>query len=408
MIEKRDEGMHSDDGNAKIYDQAIDRAVRSAWQQEAGTGRPRRASLRILVMLSVRGQRFSELSEAQGRRSQGLRRVELLYEEARSLRHMDPQRMVHYAELAQQAGERLSWRTYGKSAVADLKALTWAELGNAYRISIQYDRALQALGEAASWCRRGSQDPLVQAEIATVAAAFLDDQRRFPEAVDLLDRAVCVYLSHGDEHSAGRALVQKGVYAGYSNQTQLALQSISRGAALLCQERDPDLFLTALHNLLWFMVDDGQFRAARIRLWKLRPLLAAQSSPRKRLRLRWLEGRIYAGLGDFEKAEEAFRETQEGFNGIGQVYQAALVGMDLAAVWLRQGRMYEVRELSEALIATFRALRIGREFVAVLLFLCRACEEQRATLATISDAVMILNELEWQPVPLPAPDPAKG
>ncbi|HEY0783169.1 MAG TPA: hypothetical protein VGE98_11985, partial [Thermoanaerobaculia bacterium] len=221
----------------------------------------------------------------------------------------------------------------------------------------------------------------------------------FKEAFELLDRVVGLYTALGDEHNAGRALIQKGTYAGFNNQPATAIELICRGLSLVDQEREPRLYLSSLLNLLSFMVDEGSYRAARIHLWRLKPaFLAEGGGTRSLLQLRWLEGRIDAGLEKFDRAEAAFRETKAGFEESDEVYSAALVSMDLAALLLRQGRMDEVLELAEAQIATFRALRIAREAVAVLLIICRDCKKQQATLDQIETAVMMLKELERQPV----------
>ena len=68
------------------------------------------------------------------------------------------------------------------------------------------------------------------------------------------------------------------------------------------------------------------------------------------LRLRWLEGRIFAGLSDFARAEAAFQETRAGFADRGQVYTAALAGLDLAALWARQERFNEIPTLAQEII----------------------------------------------------------
>ena len=116
------------------------------------------------------------------------------------------------------------------------------------------------------------------------------------------------------------------------------------------------------------------------------------------LRLRWLEGRIYAGLSDSSKAEAAFKETRAGFAERGQVYPAALAGLDLAALWARQGRFNEIHSLAQEMVATFRALRIAREAIVTLLILQRACLSGGGQLLEIIDMVVtFLKDLERQP-----------
>ena len=126
--------------------------------------------------------------------------------------------------------------------------------------------------------------------------------------------------------------------------------------------------------------------------------------------MRWVEGRIYAGLSDFSRAELALQETREGFAKHEQVYSAAIAGLDLAAVWAQQGRINDIQALAQEMIATFRALRIAREAIVTLLILQRACINGSGQLLEIIEMVVtFLKDLERQPTrrresgPLPEP-----
>src|ERR1700724_3637299 len=83
------------------------------------------------------------------------------------------------------SGER-SRKDFGAKAVADVRALAWAELGNAYRICDDLSRASRAMNRALHWSRRGSQSDLLLARIADLLASLLGAPRRFPEACPLL------------------------------------------------------------------------------------------------------------------------------------------------------------------------------------------------------------------------------
>jgi hypothetical protein len=123
-------------------------------------------------------------------------------------------------------------------------------------------------------------------------------------------------------------------------------------------------------------------------------------------RISWLEGRIYAGLSDFPRAEAAFQQARDGFAERGQVYPAALVGLDLAALWVRQHRLKEVFDLAEEMVITFRALRIAREAVVALLILKRACVYGGFQIMGVIDmAADFLRDLERQPA---KPGPYSG
>src|SRR5262249_59655999 len=102
-----------------------------------------------------------------------------------------------------------------------------------------------------------------------------------------------------------------------------------------------------------------------------------------RLKLRLLEGRIHAGLGDAERATRDLEEARAGFAAIGQPYMATLVLLDLAALHIRQGRDEDAR--SEALEATdiFLSLSIGREAAVAMMLLKSTFKFRLATTAVL-------------------------
>ncbi len=127
----------------------------------------------------------------------------------------------------------------------------------------------------------------------------------------------------------------------------------------------------------------------------LRQALAGE--PLSLIKVRWLEGKVFAGTGRAARAERAFQEARADFLAARQHYHAALVGLDLAEVWLDQGKAPEVRELAGEMLAIFRALGIHREAVRALDHLHRACRHQRATPATVRHVSRFLARLEQEP-----------
>ncbi|HEY6321672.1 MAG TPA: hypothetical protein VJA16_08965 [Thermoanaerobaculia bacterium] len=332
-----------------------------------------------------------------------LLRIETMLAAAWDLRYDEPQEMVRIAELALVAAERLELEKdrYGRAEVADVRARVWAELANAYRVTDDLSRAEQAMRWAVACLHGGSGDPWLLARVADLVASLLAEQRRFADAGELLGKVHGFYRRIGDLHLAGRALISRGIFAGYDNQPRLALVLLVQGLELIDVDQDKRLAASAVHAVLINLVECGRYRQARILLWRSRPLLVRQGVQLS-LRLQWLDGKIHAGLGDLARAEREFIATRAGFAAAGSPYNAALVALDLAAVWLRCGKTVQVRELVEEMIATFRALRIAREAVAALLILREACDRDEATLDRVRTVAMLLTELERQPRHRPA------
>ncbi len=347
----------------------------------------------LAVLLSGDGGP-SRLSASQLAVLQGLPRVQALLEAGRALRYDDPQAMLRFAKLARYAADRLRMREFGRKPVADLRALAWAELATAYRVCNDLGQADHAMNRAVYWCRRGSQSELLLARVAHLLAALLAYQRRFPEGRELLSLVYQVHAKSENWQLAAQALITQANLTTWEGDHGKALVLMRRGFDLLDPARDPKLVVQTAWNMIVLLAELGRFRSARRLLWQSRVLFTDVIEGH---RLRWVEAKIYSGLDDFPRAELAFQQAREGFAENGQVYPAAMVGLDLATLWARQGRVGDVFALAEEMIVTFRALRIAREAVTTLLILKRACQSGGQVLELIEITTDLLRNLERQP-----------
>lgn len=295
------------------------------------------------------------------------------------LRESDPAGMLHLAELAVEGCERLDPKVCGAEPLADLRAEAWADLANACRVADRLPLAETALARACEVRKQGTGSPLLRARLAELSAPLLCDQRQFPAAFRLLDLAYHLYRRHGDPHNAGRILIKRGLYTGYTGDPEEGIRLIARGLRRIDRDREPSLTFQALHNVLLFRVDLGEFRSAQHQLWEMRPLYARHADGVAQIKLRWIEGRIFAGLGDLQRAEAAFLHAKQSFEAQSLSYDGALISFDLAALWLRQGRAPEVHRLAGEMLETFRARYIAREALASLLMLRDAASRNEAT-----------------------------
>ncbi|HVT16657.1 MAG TPA: tetratricopeptide repeat protein [Thermoanaerobaculia bacterium] len=376
------------------YDAAIDRAFAVARRHHARLARERASVRRGLTPYLLSPGGLATFLGRHASRRQGWALCEVLIEASHEVRFDDPRHMLLLALLAKTVAERSSGRRYGLPAVKDLQAAAWAELGNAERVNDRLEDAMEAMDVALAKWEEGTGDPLLLARILDLTAMLYSAQRRFAEAQELLERVHRLYLDLGEDHLAGRVLVNLAISANYSGDSQEALRLLRQAVSLIDAHRDPKLAVIAKFNLMDFLVDAGEFREAR-RLLLTSGLRAALGSDRLNLaKLRWNEAKIAAGLGDLSRAETAFLQTREQFTGLDLPYKAALVSLDLAEVWLRQGKARQVGSLVEEILATFRALRIGREAVASLILLSEACRLNRVTVGLVQEVVSFLSEAD--------------
>jgi hypothetical protein len=95
------------------------------------------------------------------------------------------------------------------------------------------------------------------------------------------------------------------------------------------------------------------------------------------VRVRWLEGRLAAGLARWAEAAAALEEVQGYFAAGAHALDAALATLELAAVYAEQGRPREVRGLARQAAPLLEALGVEREARAALELFRQAAEAER-------------------------------
>ncbi len=368
------------------YDAAIDRAFTKVLKAETPWEERKREALAVPL-----GSASGEIPRDLGR---GIPDFEALLARSWALRLEDPAEMVRLAEEARDLAERLDSGELGPQGTADLQCRAWVELGNAYRVADRLSQAEQALGRATELFVRGTQDELLAARLFDVQASLLGDCRRFELAESALDLVFAIHRRRGDLHLAGRALISKGVYAGYQGQTEEAIRLVEQGLELIEPDRDPRLLYVALHNQARSLMECGRLRDARIALWKLKARGLRPVGRIDELKVRWLEAQINAGLGELDRAELALREVKRGFEEAGLGYKAALAGLELGAVLLRRGCTGDAIEEGLAAVDVFLSLGIAREAGVSVLLLKKGFEQRMADVALLEHVINLLHQSE--------------
>jgi len=267
--------------------------------------------------------------------------------------------MTDLAEFAELATRRLKAEIHGPARVADLRFRSWTELGNAYRVSDRFEEAGQAFEQALAYYLQGTRDKLLLARFLDFRASLHRSRREMTAAHQHLYLAYTIYRRQGHAHDAGRILINIAIALGYNHEPDRAIRYIQRGLLMIDQNQDRRLTEAAVHNYLWFMTECGLFEEAREALC-LNRYWYETSERVAALKLQWLEARIEAGLGNFEQAEADFRAVKKSFEEINFYYDAALVGLDLAALVLQDDRRTEAHKLLFGAVDAFSALGLCR------------------------------------------------
>lgn len=333
---------------------------------------------------------------------------ELLCQESYQLTTIDLDRAVEAAELAVLVSDLLKEEDSTRSGwLYQLRGYAWAHDGNARRVLGDLRNADESFAIADAWWEAGQAgvgDVLgYEPVLFDLKASLRIAQRRFEEAFTLLDHLFVLHMEDGrpeyqDPHLAGRALIKKALALSEMEEPEHAIELLQQAQPLVDAERDPRLFLCLRHNLLWNLTTVEAYEAAQTMLQEVGDLCRAQGNhPINLLRVRWAEGRIAAGQGRTEDAIEVFQELRQEFANRGIAYDAALVTIELTALYAREGYVSEVKKLSLEMAKIFGAQDVPREAIAAMLFFQKAAEREQATASLAREVAAFLEKLRTDP-----------
>jgi tetratricopeptide (TPR) repeat protein len=317
---------------------------------------------------------------------------ELLLDASRDWGFQNPARALELSQLGVDVAMRLDAAVYGETRVNDLFARAWVTLGNAQRIRSNFREAEESFVQAEGLLKQGTGDPLEKAYLLLHKASFLGNRQRFGEGFRLLDRVTAIARRCEDPQLHGRALITRGFLLGIAHDPEAAIRYLSEGIRKLDPASDLRLLVAAHHNLTLYLTESGRYREALGLLESARPLYSQVGDQMSLIRLRWLEGKIAVALGQFTEAEALLKEVRKELIQRDLGFDTALLSLDLADIYARQGRGAEMRRLAEEMIPIFRSRDVHREALAALLAFQKAAEMECVTLGLIREVSGYLKE----------------
>lgn len=310
--------------------------------------------------------------------------VRLLLDESRRCLPGRPAEALHLAELARTV-TNLNPRM---SEFFDLYVLATASQANASRALDDNARA-EELFELARQImnEHGVTNPAVIARVDDLEGSLRKDQRRFPEAEKLLNRAALLHGLTRSPDDCARALIKLADTYAARGALALAIDTAQAALGLLGPKSEPRLRLCAHYNLAFYLASAGRLDEAADLLEVDEPLYRRFPEPWVEFRVLWLRADIAAGKDDLAAAERLYRETRDGFTAQGMAYDAATVSLDLAILYLQQGRLADVQVLAEEMLPIFQAQDVDREALAALRLFLEAARRQELTVEKVRELV---------------------
>ncbi len=322
---------------------------------------------------------------------------ELLVDRSRDVLPQEPREAEELARLALLTAENLDARLYGESAMQTAQVQAWTHLANAVRVLGDFRQAELAFQEAECHLALSWLDPLDEALILELKGAMRRAQGLYAEALELIDDAIALYREVNEPHRHGRALIVKGLTLQYQGQPEAAAGCFRDSLFLLDGPREPRLLLMSQCNLIGCLNESGRAAEAAPLIPEAKALIEQAGRRSDLLRLSWIEGRVQTSLGRWAAAEETFQWIHESFAEDGLAFDAALVALDLAGVYVRQGKTAEARRLAGEMLAVFRSSEVHREALAALIVCQQAAEREQLSLSLLQAVSTFLEKARDNP-----------
>ncbi len=300
----------------------------------------------------------------------------------------DPAMARGLARLARTIAAQADPRSCGgAAALADLEAYAVGMEGNALRVAGEVREALTAFMQAREVQEKGGADPDLAARIDLMEASLRRDIRQFGTALTLLDRAAATFASLRDNEQTARAMINRANVFLVQRDLGEAIANLRKALPLV---QDSWLGLVVRHNLISALVECGEAREAADLYEQSRNLYLHFSDPLTSSRRQWAEGLIARELGDFEVAHDLLSESATRLAEQGYGFDAALAGLDLVAVYAKQGNADEVLRVASHLLRFFQMQNIQPEALAALRMVLAAAERKAVNQAVLAQAAEIV------------------
>jgi transcriptional regulator with XRE-family HTH domain len=265
---------------------------------------------------------------------------------------------------------------------------------NCLRVSGNLPDARSTFNEGLALWRCNAKAPTFLAlwRVLDLEASLLRDERKFTAALDCLDQA----LESAPHKSRARILLNKSAVLEQMGDAAGAL-AVLREAKPLILPTQPRLYLTHRFNLATVLCLVGHFDKAEAMLPSIHRLSSELGLDLTNLRVKWLTGRVDAGRSRLPQAAALLEEVRQELETLGSAWDGSLVTLELATVYLHQGRTAEVRDIADKLVWVFKAQGIHREALAALSLFREAAARDAATLDLTQEILQYLRKAQSDP-----------
>jgi hypothetical protein len=305
----------------------------------------------------------------------------------------DAREAVELGKLAVFVAERVEGKGFFPRQV---HAYALAFFANALRVKGELRLAVQT-SERGERLWDFERDPgsgvLDAAQVWSLKASLRRDQRRFPEALALIERALEGKV--GAEREP--LLVKKQLILVRAGDDEGVIATCKEILALLGGADNSRLEFQAKTNLLYSLVEVARYDEARALLPAVRGLAAQNPNRLEVLRAHWIEGTLVVQTGQVEQGLVLLAAVRDEFVEQKILYDVALVTFEMSVYYLKQGNSQPVKRLAQQLARFFNGEGGHQEALAAVQLFYQAAAAETLTLQEAQRLFRFLKEARYNP-----------
>lgn len=354
----------------------------------AGQGRTEadRAAAEILVdILGASHNEEEELLISKGRSFRSWAVVERLCAKSVEAAADDPNDALRFASLACSIAGQVD----GDPALrSECQGYAWAFFANTRRVANDLEGSEKAFAQAHVYWPPSlgtASDLLDKSRLFDLEASLRREQGRMTQALDLLEQALSACRTASGEN---RVLLNRSFTQQQMGDSLGALDSLARAAQQSVGQKEDLRLAFGIHfNLATVFCDLHRFQEADRQLPAVRERAERLDNGLDLVRVEWLEAKVAAGLGREEEAEAGLQRVRKQFEDRPLPADAALAALELARLYLRQGRTAETRELAAEAAPVLDHLGVEHQARQAVALFWQAARTEAATLELVERAI---------------------
>lgn len=258
-----------------------------------------------------------------------------------------------------------------------LEGYCTGHIGNVQKAQNRLKAAEATYARAWSLWKAGEDEAalLSEARLLDLNASLRWVQRQFDEALKLHEEA----LAFARPGEVGYILLNKSATLEQKGDYEGSIEALKQATQAINGEREPRLLFGALFNRAACLCRLSRAREAYPLVAEVRELAERLRNELDLVRTLWLEGNTLAGLGRREEAVAALEQVRRDFSERELPFDHALASLDLALIYLKEGRLAVVQQLAAEMLEIFRALEVQPEAIAALILFRDAAAKSAVT-----------------------------